>query len=262
MKVEESLNVTFDETLPPPKNSPLEDDDLVEEEVIKVNETRPLSNDVEDRSVENKEIINIKESKSHILENVIGNLNQRTLRSEAQDKARLESIRVLLAYACALDFKLFQMNVKSAFHNGFINKEVYMAQPSGFIDFAKPDLVYKLKKALYGFKQAPKACVCLCACFQEDPKTSHLEVVQRISRYIKGTTHLGLWYPKGSDIETVVYADSDHEGDYVDHKSTTGICMSIGCCLTSRFLKKQTAFAISTTEAEYVSAEKACQQAL
>ncbi|GJT88414.1 retrovirus-related pol polyprotein from transposon TNT 1-94 [Tanacetum coccineum] len=71
--------------------------------------------------------------------------------------ARLESIRILLAYACALDFKLFQMDVKSAFLNGFINEEVYVAQPPGFIDFEKPDYVYKLKKALYCLKQAPKA---------------------------------------------------------------------------------------------------------
>ncbi|GJZ17862.1 retrovirus-related pol polyprotein from transposon TNT 1-94, partial [Tanacetum coccineum] len=71
--------------------------------------------------------------------------------------ARLESIRILLAYACALDFKLFQMDVKSAFLNGLINEEVYVAQPPGFIDFEKPDHVYKLKKAFYGLKQAPKA---------------------------------------------------------------------------------------------------------
>ncbi|GJR36649.1 MAK10-like protein [Tanacetum coccineum] len=71
--------------------------------------------------------------------------------------ARLESIRILLSYACALDFKLFQMDVKSAFLNGLINDEVYVAQPPGFIDFEKPDHVYKLKKALYGLKQASKA---------------------------------------------------------------------------------------------------------
>ncbi|GJY81441.1 retrovirus-related pol polyprotein from transposon TNT 1-94 [Tanacetum coccineum] len=71
--------------------------------------------------------------------------------------ARLESIRILLAYACALDFKLYQMDVKSAFLNGFINEEVYVAQPPGFIDFTKPNYVYRLKKALYGLKQAPKA---------------------------------------------------------------------------------------------------------
>ncbi|GJR29931.1 hypothetical protein Tco_1106163 [Tanacetum coccineum] len=60
--------------------------------------------------------------------------------------------------------------------------------------------------------------VYLCARFQEAPKTSHLEAVKRIFRYIKGTTHLRLWYPKGTSIETVVYADSDHAGDYVDRK--------------------------------------------
>ncbi|GKA06829.1 copia protein [Tanacetum coccineum] len=130
--------------------------------------------------------------------------------------ARLESIRILLAYACTLDFKLFQMDIKSAFINGFINEEVYAAQPSGFIDFKKPDHVYKLKKALYGLKQAPKACVCLCAHFQKAPKTSYLEVVKRIFRYIKGTMHLGLWYPKGTGIETVVSQNtppSNHAGE-------------------------------------------------
>ncbi|GJZ90615.1 hypothetical protein Tco_0662542 [Tanacetum coccineum] len=102
----------------------------------------------------------------------------------------------------------------------------------------------------------------LCARFQEAPKTSHLEAVKRIFRYIKGTTHLGLWYPKGTGIETIVYADSDHAVDYVNRKSTRGICTFVGCCLTSWFSKKQTALAISTTKAKYVSAGKACQQAL
>ncbi|GJX27322.1 hypothetical protein Tco_0233618 [Tanacetum coccineum] len=73
---------------------------------------------------------------------------------------------------------------------------------------------------------------------------------------------IGLWYPKGPEIETIVYADSDHAGDYVDRKSTSGVCTFMGCCLTSWFSKKQTALAISITEAEYVSAGKACQQAL
>nr|GEW27621.1 ribonuclease H-like domain-containing protein [Tanacetum cinerariifolium] len=67
---------------------------------------------------------------------------------------------------------------------------------------------------------------------------------------------------EGSDIETIVYADSNHVGDYVDRKSTSDVCTFMGCCLTSWFLKKQTALAISTTKAEYVSIEKACQQAL
>ncbi|GKA80115.1 retrovirus-related pol polyprotein from transposon TNT 1-94 [Tanacetum coccineum] len=294
--------------------------------------------------------------------------------------AKLKSIRILLAIACANNFKLYQIDVKCAFLNGFINEEVYIAQPPGFIDFQKPDYVYKLKNALYGLKQAPKAwydrlkaflikheysmrmvdntlftkkskshliivqiyvddiifgstsqnlcddfakimhdefkismmrelnfflglqikqiedkiffnqakyikemlkkfelkdskptktpmstkikltkddeansmdsskyqgmigcllylttsrpdimfSVCLCARFQENPKTTNLEAVKRIFRYVRGTTHLGLWYPKGTGVETI----------------------------------KQKALAISTTEAEYVSAGKACQQAL
>ncbi|GJS93977.1 hypothetical protein Tco_0800945 [Tanacetum coccineum] len=99
----------------------------------------------------------------------------------------------------------------------------------------------------------------LCARFQEAPKTSHLEAVKRIFRYINDTSHLGLWYPKGTGLDTIVYADSDHAGDSVNHKSTSGVCTFMGCCLTSWFSKKQTALAISTTEAEYVSASKACQ---
>nr|GEX07981.1 uncharacterized mitochondrial protein AtMg00810-like [Tanacetum cinerariifolium] len=65
--------------------------------------------------------------------------------------------------------------------------------------------------------------VCLCAQFQEAPKTSHLEAVKRFFRYIKGTMHLGLWYPKRTGIETVVYVDSDHVGDYVDRESISDI---------------------------------------
>ncbi|GJS65794.1 retrovirus-related pol polyprotein from transposon TNT 1-94 [Tanacetum coccineum] len=185
-KVEESLNVTFDETPPPSKTSPLVDDDLDEEEAIKVTKKKNLENDIVDETLEIDEIINNKESRNHPLENVIGNVNQRTLRSQAQNQsnffcfistiepknvnealgdespivamqkelnpfvvndiwelvaqgynqqkgidydetyasvARLESIRILLAYACALDFKLFQMDVKSAFLNSFITEE-------------------------------------------------------------------------------------------------------------------------------------------
>nr|GEX03243.1 copia protein [Tanacetum cinerariifolium] len=104
--------------------------------------------------------------------------------------------------------------------------------------------------------------VCLCARFQEAPKTSLLKAVKRIFRHINGAYHLGLWYLKGKRIETIVYADSNHAGDYVDHKSTSGVCTFMECCLTSWFSKKQTALAISTTKAEYVFAKKACQQAL
>ncbi|GJS66004.1 retrovirus-related pol polyprotein from transposon TNT 1-94 [Tanacetum coccineum] len=86
-KVKESLNVTFDETPPPSKTSPLVDDDLDEEEAIKVTEKKNLENDIVDETLEIDEIVNIKESRNHPLENVIGNLNQRTLRSQAQNQS-------------------------------------------------------------------------------------------------------------------------------------------------------------------------------
>ena len=71
--------------------------------------------------------------------------------------ARLEAIRMTLAFASFNNFKLFQMDVKSAFLNGFINEEVYVDQPPGFVDHVHPDFVFKLDKALYGLKQAPRA---------------------------------------------------------------------------------------------------------
>ncbi|PKU66353.1 Retrovirus-related Pol polyprotein from transposon TNT 1-94 [Dendrobium catenatum] len=71
--------------------------------------------------------------------------------------ARLEAIRVLLAFACFKSFKLFQMDVKSAFLNGVIEEDVYVEQPPGFENSKYPNHVFKLKKALYGLKQAPRA---------------------------------------------------------------------------------------------------------
>jgi hypothetical protein len=71
--------------------------------------------------------------------------------------ARLESIRILLAYATFHGFKLYQMDVKSAFLNGPIKEEVYVEQPPGFEDSEYPNHVSKLSKALYGLKQAPRA---------------------------------------------------------------------------------------------------------
>ncbi|WVZ83183.1 LOW QUALITY PROTEIN: hypothetical protein U9M48_030354 [Paspalum notatum var. saurae] len=71
--------------------------------------------------------------------------------------AILEAIRLLLAYFAHHDMKLYQMDVKSAFLNGYINELVYVEQPPGFEDPIHPDHVYKLSKALYGLKQAPRA---------------------------------------------------------------------------------------------------------
>nr|GEW11767.1 retrovirus-related Pol polyprotein from transposon TNT 1-94 [Tanacetum cinerariifolium] len=216
-KVEESLNVAFDETPPPSKTSPLVDYDLDEEEAIKETLTKePLDhkpktkvtsfvltttiepNNVNEALTDDSWIVALQEELNQFITNDVWELvpqprnmtiigtkwvfrnkldengiisrNKARLVAQGYNQqegidydetyalvARLKSIRILLAYACALYFKLFQMDVKSAFLNDFINKEVHVAQPPGFIDFEKPDRVYKLKKALYGLKQAPKA---------------------------------------------------------------------------------------------------------
>ena len=71
--------------------------------------------------------------------------------------ARLEAIRILLAFAVAKGFKLYQMDVKSAFLNRVIEEEVYVRQPPGFESEKYPHRVYKLQRVLYGLKHAPRA---------------------------------------------------------------------------------------------------------
>ncbi|GJZ60898.1 putative reverse transcriptase domain-containing protein [Tanacetum coccineum] len=71
--------------------------------------------------------------------------------------ARMEAIRIFLAYAAHKSFNVFQMDMKTAFLLGTLKEDVYVCQPEGFIDAGYPSHVYKLKKALYGLKQAPRA---------------------------------------------------------------------------------------------------------
>ncbi|GJU06093.1 retrovirus-related pol polyprotein from transposon TNT 1-94 [Tanacetum coccineum] len=73
--------------------------------------------------------------------------------------ARLEAVRMFIAYAAHKNITIFQMDVKMAFLNGPLKEEVYVSQPEGFIDPEFPDHVYRLKKALYGLKQAPRAWI-------------------------------------------------------------------------------------------------------
>ncbi|GJS76104.1 retrovirus-related pol polyprotein from transposon TNT 1-94 [Tanacetum coccineum] len=71
--------------------------------------------------------------------------------------ARLEAVRIFVAYAAHKSFPIYQMDVKMAFLNGLLKEEVYVAQPDGFVDPDHPEKVYRLRKALYGLKQAPRA---------------------------------------------------------------------------------------------------------
>jgi len=111
--------------------------------------------------------------------------------------ARLEAIRVLLAFACYKGFKLFQMDVKSAFLNGEIKEDVFVEQPPGFESSQFPNHVFKLKKALYGLKQAPRA-------WYERLSTFLLE-----REFIKGSVNTTLFLRRvGDDLLIVqIYVD-------------------------------------------------------
>nr|GEY67518.1 putative ribonuclease H-like domain-containing protein [Tanacetum cinerariifolium] len=98
--------------------------------------------------------------------------------------------------------------------------------------------------------------------FQVTIKASHLHVVKRIFRYLKGQPKLGLWYPKDSSFDLEVYSDSDYARANLDRKSTTRGCQFLGRRLISWQCKKQTIVATSTTEAEYVVATSYCWQVL
>ncbi|GJT55372.1 putative ribonuclease H-like domain-containing protein [Tanacetum coccineum] len=291
-----------------------------------------------------------------------------------RNKARIEAIRIFLAFASYMGFIVYQMDVKSAFLYGTINEKVYVSQPLGFIDPKFPKKVYKVVKALYGLHQAPRAwyatlstfllksgykrgiidktlfvkkdkndimlvqvyvddiifgftkrswcdefealmksrfqmsfigeltfflglqlktantliktqkpltkdeeaadvdvhlyksmigslmyltasrpdimfVVCACSRFQVTPKTSHLNAVKRIFRYLKGKPKLGLWYPRVSSFDLKAYSNSDYAGANLDRKSITGGCQFLGRRLISWQCKKQTIMATSTTKA-------------
>ncbi|KAJ0820166.1 putative RNA-directed DNA polymerase [Helianthus annuus] len=328
--------------------------------------------------------------------------------------ARLEAIRIFLAFASWKNFKVYQLDVKSAFHYRKVKEEVYVGQPPGFTNPIHKIKVYLLDKALYGLHQAPRAwyetlsqhllanrfirgkvdatiftkevdghllivqiyvddiifgstneilCkdfesvmkqkfemssmgemkfflglqveqlsegifihqtkyvhdilekfgmssstpaatplatnhgihpdltgdradetfyrsmigslmyltashpdimypTCLAARYQSNPRASHMIIVKGILRYLKGTLTLGLWYPRKGDFTLEGYSDSDFECCKVNAKSTTAGCQFFGSRLVTWQCKKQTSVALSTCEAEYVSANSCCSQIL
>ena len=99
---------------------------------------------------------------------------------------------------------------------------------------------------------------CLCARFQANPKGSHLIVVKRIFKYLKGTPNLGILYHKGTGFDLIGYKDSDFAGCKIDRKSTSGSCQFLGRRLVSWYSKKKHSMSTSTAEAEYIAAGSCC----
>ncbi|KAI5355535.1 hypothetical protein L3X38_008430 [Prunus dulcis] len=285
--------------------------------------------------------------------------------------ARLDTIRTLIALAAQKGWKLWQLDVKSAFLNGVLEEEVYLDQPDGFVVKGDEDKVYRLRKALYGLKQAPRAwyseidtylnqcgfhkspseatlyvrtkegvgtlivsiyvddiaytgssdemvkefkaemmycksvstplvatdklkredgseaadeslfrkivgsllyltatkpdimfSACLLARFMHNPSKMHYGAAKRVLRYIQGTIDYGIEYVTGKSALLVCYCDSDWSGSEEDMKSTSGYAFSFGSGAFSWASVKQHSVALSTAEAEYVSAAEATSQAI
>ncbi|GJW83317.1 retrovirus-related pol polyprotein from transposon TNT 1-94 [Tanacetum coccineum] len=155
--------------------------------------------------------------------------------------ARLEAVRIFVAYAAHKSFPIYQMDVKMDFLNGPLKEEVYASQPDRFVDPDHPEKVYCLRKALYGLKQAPRAWtsnppipmrpnIVQAVCYYAlRPTEKHLKEVKMIFWYLKGTINMGLWYSKDS-------------GDKI----------------VSWMSKKQHCTSMSTAEAKYVALSASC----
>nr|GEX08056.1 putative reverse transcriptase domain-containing protein [Tanacetum cinerariifolium] len=193
--------------------------------------------------------------------------------------ARIEAIRLVLAYASFMGFMVYQMDVKSAFIYGTIEEEVYVCQPLGFEDPNHPDKVYKVIKALYGLHQAPRAWYETLAnyllengfqigkidqtLFIKKQKGDILLVQIYVDDIIFGATNKDLRKSANTPIDTEKHLLKDPDGEDVDVHTNRSMIGSLMYLTSSRpdimfACKKQTVVVTSTTEAEYVAAASCC----
>nr|GEU41568.1 retrovirus-related Pol polyprotein from transposon TNT 1-94 [Tanacetum cinerariifolium] len=157
--------------------------------------------------------------------------------------ARLDAIRIVLAFAAYINMIVNQIDVKTTFLNDILREEVYVSQLDGFVDKDNLNHVYKLKKALYRLKQAPRVCdpvdtpMVEKSKLDEDPQGKSVEPTH-YRRMVGTLMYLtasrpdltfvvcmcarGLWYPKDSSIALTAYADVDHAGCQDTRRSTSG----------------------------------------
>ncbi|GKE28088.1 retrovirus-related pol polyprotein from transposon TNT 1-94 [Tanacetum coccineum] len=172
--------------------------------------------------------------------------------------ARLEAVRLFIAYAAHKSFPIYQMDVKTAFLNGPLKEEVgtpvdqtkyhCMVGALMYLIASRPDIVH---------------ATCYCAHYQARPTEKHLREVKRIFWYLKNTINMGLWYPKDTGFNLLAFSDSNHAGCLDTRKITSGGIQFLGGDkLVSWSSKKQDYTSMSSAEVEYVSLPACCAQVL
>ncbi|GKD59502.1 uncharacterized mitochondrial protein-like protein [Tanacetum coccineum] len=216
--------------------------------------------------------------------------------------ARLEAVRIFLAFAAHMNMVVYQMNVKTAFLKGNLQEEICQNPKGIFINQSKYALE-SLKK--YGFDSynpvdTPMVekskldenkegkvvdpshyrgmigtllyltasipdlqfAICMCARYQARPTKKHLHAVIRIFRYLRGTVNRGLWYPKDSSISLIAFTNTDHASCQDTRHSTSVSMQFMGDRLVSWSSKRQKSPVISSMEAEYIVMSGYCTQIL
>ncbi|GJU58577.1 retrovirus-related pol polyprotein from transposon TNT 1-94 [Tanacetum coccineum] len=152
--------------------------------------------------------------------------------------ARLEAVRLFIAYAAHKSFTVYQMDVKTAFLYGPLKEEVYVNQPDGFVDPYHPDKVYRLKKALYGLKQAPRAWY------------------DELSNFLVSDGH-----PVS---ELTAFSDRIHAAVSIHVRANNWLSYNILVVIVSQLFhpKSKDCTSMSSAEAEYVLLSECCAQSM
>nr|GEX50311.1 uncharacterized mitochondrial protein AtMg00810-like [Tanacetum cinerariifolium] len=180
--------------------------------------------------------------------------------------ARLEAIRIFLAFATHMNMVVYQMDVKTL----FLNVDTPMVEKSKLVEDKERKTVGPLHyRGMIGTilyltanRHDLQFATCMCARYQARPIEKHLHAVKRIFWYLRGTVNQGIWYLKDSSITLTAFVDADHAVCQDTHRSTSGSMQFLGDRLVSWSLKRQKSAATSSMKVKYIALSGCCAQVL
>ncbi|GJS04394.1 retrotransposon protein, putative, ty1-copia subclass [Tanacetum coccineum] len=190
--------------------------------------------------------------------------------------AEIRAIRILIAIEAYYDYKIWKMDVKNAFLNSYLNKDIYMGQPKGFIDLKHPRKVFKLQRSIYGLKQASRSWnkrldeeikkfdFTLTLIKKLNPGEDHWTVVKNIHKNLRNTKDMFLVYGGNlkEKLRVTCYCNTGLKANRDDIKSQTRYVFVLNGGVVDWKSSKQSTTTISATEAEYIAASEAAMEAV